>query len=62
MLWKSSDSFPSTDTNAVPEKKYDLQICGYSGPADQNGAVVSRNYNGGGEGGVEGLQWKRLGT
>ena len=37
---KTSDSFPATDINAGPEKKHDLQICDYSGPSGQRGAVM----------------------
>ena len=48
---KTSDSFPAVDTNTGPEKKRDLQICDFSGPAGQTGAVMVDNQH-------VNLQWK----
>ena len=48
---KTSDWFPTADTNIDLQKIYDLRICDYSGPAGQRGAVMVDNQN-------ENLQWK----
>ena len=48
---KTSDSFPAIDTSTGPEKKHDLRICDYSGPAGQRGAVMVDNQH-------ANLQWK----
>ena len=41
----TSDSFPATDTNTGLEKKYDVQICNYSGSAGQRRAVMVDNQH-----------------
>ena len=40
---ETSDSFPATDRNTNPEKKYDLRLCDYSGPAGLKGSAMVDN-------------------
>ena len=41
---ETSDSLPAADTNTGPEKKHDLPICDFSGPAGQRRATPRSNH------------------